>query len=108
MKKKRSPRQSVLLFFCTLCPVLFCSAEEFNAVFLMGTVSGVAIAGKQNAISPGIYHVDVYVNKEWKGNYPLRVGKSDDLHIRRADFSRFDIKFPPDAVLETAVMLPTY
>ncbi len=102
MKKKRSPRQSVLLFFCTLCPVLFCSAEEFNAVFLMGTVSGVAIAGKQNAISPGIYHVDVYVNKEWKGNYPLRVGKSDDLHIRRADFSRFDIKSPPDAVLETA------
>ena len=101
MKKKLFPRPRALLFFSTLCSASFCAAEEFNPGFLMGNVSGIAMSGEKNAIAPGIYPVDVYVNKEWKGNYPLSVEKTGRLRIRRADFSRFDIKYSPVAVSET-------
>jgi len=102
MKRKPFAHQSAVLFFSTLCSPPFCSAEEFNAGFLVGNISGVALSGEKKSISPGTYPVDVYVNKEWKGNYPLNVGENDDLRIRRADFSRFDIKHSPIPGSETA------
>lgn len=101
MKKKPSVCQSALLFFSTACSASFCAAEEFNAGFLMGNVPGITMSGEKNAISPGIYTVDVYVNKEWKGRFPLNVDKGDNLRIRRTDFSRFDIKKPYSDESET-------
>ncbi|MGK3141407.1 fimbria/pilus outer membrane usher protein [Pantoea sp. C2G6] len=66
--------------------------EEFNQGFMLGSASNQSWSEEKNGISSGIYNVDIYVNKEWKGNHQLRVEGKGRYFILRKDLSTLDIK----------------
>lgn len=100
MKRRTDCYKVTLLFLGTLYSAIVYADDEFNPGFLVGSAVNTRISEAKNTISPGVYKVDVYVNKEWKGNYQLKVAEGNDLFIQKADFFKFDIK--TEATSETS------
>lgn len=89
--------KTTLLFISIAVCIRSYAEEEFNQGFMLGSASNEAWSGERNPISPGVYSVDIYVNKEWKGNHQLRVEGNGVFLIPRKDISALDIKSDPDA-----------
>ncbi|ORM88121.1 hypothetical protein HA50_29770 [Pantoea cypripedii] len=47
---------------------------------------------QKSAISPGIYSADVFVNREWKGQYEVKIDATSAVYVNAAHLKRFDIK----------------
>jgi len=89
-------KNSLILIGAAVC-IRSYAGEEFNPGFMLGSASDESWSGEKNAISPGVYSVDIYVNKEWKGNHQLRVEKNGVFLIPREDIPALDIKADPEA-----------
>ncbi|MEM6160684.1 fimbria/pilus outer membrane usher protein [Erwinia sp. P6884] len=86
----------IVIFFGTVSCLRSYAGEEFNQGFMMGSLSKENWSEEKNTISPGTYSVDIYVNKEWKGKYQLKIEGKERFLLQRDDVPSLDLKSDSD------------
>lgn len=97
MNTKLTLLKTTLIFIGIAVCLRSYAEEEFNQGFMLGSASNETWSGEKTPISPGVYSVDIYVNKEWKGNHQLRVERKGVFLITRKDVTALDIKTDADS-----------
>ncbi|WP_279027420.1 fimbria/pilus outer membrane usher protein [Gibbsiella quercinecans] len=72
------------------CSVL--ATAEFDQSFMVGTSAKELSQAQKSAISPGIYSADVFVNKEWKGKYDVKIDADGAVYVDAGYLKNLDIK----------------
>lgn len=71
-----------MVIFLTVVDGTCVRAEEFNTSFLKGNIASVDW-NTTRQMSPGLYELDVYINKEWRGKFTLKLSNDNRWHIDR-------------------------
>ncbi len=92
MKSQLTFLKTMLIFIGVAVCLRSYANEEFNQGFMLGSASNEAWSEEKNTIAPGIYSVDIYVNKEWKGKHQLKVEGKNSFLISANALAALDIK----------------
>lgn len=89
--------QAILTVFISggIMSLLMCKAEataRFNTSLMAGNSALADWNNSEKRLSPGIYDLDIYVNGEWRGTFPVWVADSHTFAVQHAAITALSVK----------------